>query len=214
MVKYEIRDTSHIIMRSCGTLVAAMTRANNHVDVILWSRISPLTRGTQVGSACARVCTRTGAHVRGCVLTRRNASVQKGDAEKCACGANGGECNATRAEPAAECSSEPNSERGSLSSLGYCAQKQERREEGGRKRGSAGNGPRREPPGALYHRGCETRCRSAPCRRYDPPSNRSVWDAEDTLYFALYLGNTGGSNAKCIWILKSVSRVQRKVTYS
>ncbi|TGZ49241.1 Uncharacterized protein DBV15_08496, partial [Temnothorax longispinosus] len=36
--------------------------------------------------------------------------VQKGDAEKCACGANGGECNAIRAEPAAECSSEPNSE--------------------------------------------------------------------------------------------------------
>lgn len=136
MVKYEIRDTSHIIMRSCGTLVAAMTRANNHVDVILWSRISPLMRGTQVGSACARVCTRTGAYMRGCVLTRRNASVQKGDAEKCACGANGGECNATRAEPAAECSSEPNSERGSLVSRLLCA---ETRTKGrGRKKERAG----------------------------------------------------------------------------
>jgi len=64
-------------------------------------------------------------------LPRRNVRVQKGDAEKCACGANGGECNATRTEPAAECSFEPNSE--AVSSLGYCTQKQERREEEGKK---------------------------------------------------------------------------------
>lgn len=49
--------------------------------------------------------------------------VRKGDVEKCVCGANGGECSATgtRAEPAAECSSEPNAEAASF--LGYCAQK-------------------------------------------------------------------------------------------
>ncbi|KYQ57382.1 Homogentisate 1,2-dioxygenase [Trachymyrmex zeteki] len=70
-------------------------------------------RGAQVGSAgVVCVCRR--------VPTRRDARVQKGDAEKCACGANGGECNATRTEPAAECSFEPNSEPpGALYHRGY-----------------------------------------------------------------------------------------------
>jgi len=161
IAKYKIRDTSHIIMRSCGTLVAAMTRADNHVDVILWSRVSPLMRETQVGSAYARIYTYVSMDV------FYTPNVQKGDAEKCACGANGGECNATRTEPAAECSSEPNSE--VASSLGYCARKQERRR--GRKKERVGRerAHRELPRGPLSSR---TRCRSASCRRYDPPSNR------------------------------------------
>ncbi|KYN39016.1 hypothetical protein ALC56_06442, partial [Trachymyrmex septentrionalis] len=68
-------------------------------------------------------------------LLRRNVRVQKGDAEKCACGANGGECNATRTEPAAECSFEPNSE--AVSSLSATVRRNKNEER------------------KLYHRGCE-----------------------------------------------------------
>ncbi|EGI64296.1 hypothetical protein G5I_07281 [Acromyrmex echinatior] len=88
-------------------------------------------------------------------LPRRNMRVQKGDAEKCACGANGGECNATRTEPAAECSFEPNSEplQSRLSATVRRNKNEEKKKEG--KRCAAKNGPRCEPPGALYHHGCE-----------------------------------------------------------
>lgn len=180
-----------------------MTRANNHVDVILWSRVSSLTWRAEYMSDLRASARTRGRCVRAwmCTYLRRYVRVQKGDAKKCACGANGGECNATRVEPAAECSSEPNSE--VASSLGYCAQKQERREEVGRKRGSARNGSHREvplfpPPGeALYHRGHETRCRSAPGRRYDPPFSRSIWEQKISFIFR-YLNNTGGQNTKCI----------------
>lgn len=119
-----------------------MTRANNHVDVILWSRVSSLMRRAE-NTGRIRASSRMHARAsRACVnayvpIHVRNVRVQKGDAEKCACGANGGECNATRAELAAECSPEPNSE--VASSLGYCAQKQERRVGGrGRRKGREG----------------------------------------------------------------------------
>lgn len=81
-----------------------------------------------------------------CVHTRRgkrDTCAYKSDGEKCACGANGGECSArnSRAEPAAECSSEPNSKAAS-SSLGYCAQKT-RMKEHGRVREEGGEEERR-----------------------------------------------------------------------
>lgn len=83
--------------------------------------------------------------------TRRNVRVQKGDAEKCACGANGGECNATRAEPAAECS--PRAKlRGSLVSRLLCAETRTKGRGGGRgggegREGRQGTGLVVSPPG-------------------------------------------------------------------
>lgn len=125
-----------------------MTRANNHVDVILWSRISPLTRGTQVGSACARVCVRARVHARVDVYLHAEMRVCKRATPRNARVAPMA-VNATRLERSRLRNAVPSqTQREAASSLGYCAQKQERREEGGRKRGSAeGTGPVVNPPG-------------------------------------------------------------------
>lgn len=122
--------------------------------------------------------------------------MQKGDAEKCVCGANGGECNATRAEPAAECSSEPNSEVASCLSATVPRNKNEgkKKEEG--REDQRGTGPVMSPPppplapgeGPLSSR-MRARCRSAPCRRYDPPADR--YGMQKISFIFQYLGNTG-----------------------
>lgn len=100
------------------------------------------------GFARARACTR-GRHVRAWMCTPIHA-------EMCVCKRATPRnarvapmaVNATRLERSRlrNAVPEPNSE--AASSLGYCAQKQERRVDGGgrRERGSAGNGPHREPP--------------------------------------------------------------------
>lgn len=164
-----------------------MTRANNRADVILWSRVSSLMRRADTRAAV--------------VCARGNVRVEKGDAEKCTCGANGGECNATRAEPAAECSSEPNSE--VASSLGYCAQKQERRAEGRRKRGSARNGSHREPrpssfslPPARPFIIADAK-RDVEARRVgdtDPPAGR--YEIQKISFIFQYLDNTGSQDTQ------------------
>lgn len=161
-VKYEIRNTSHIIIRSCGTPVAAMTRANNHVDVILWALAylrlyeehKPAPRGPRV-CTCVDVCARY-------TYTRENVRVWKRATPRNARVAPMA-VNATRLERSRLRNAVPSQ-----------TQRQPRLSATVRRNKNAGwkggkeereNGPRPEPPGALYHRGRKTRCRSAPCRR-------------------------------------------------
>lgn len=154
-----------------------MTRANNRVD------------GNFMVSHNFRLCDarmrRAPAYTRAAVVfpTRGNARVREGDAEKCACGANGGECNATRAEPAAECSSEPNSEVASRLSATVPRNKNEGWREEGREAPVVSSVL--PPPSTLPARPfiiADAKRDVEARRRYDP-SSRSIWDTEDILLF-------------------------------